>query len=179
VVCNNIGRCKLRTPRHLQARVIPRIIQGIDVLVSARPGSGTTLAYLAPIASALVGASFPPAQATPATRTAPASPRALVLAPTREVANQIFLLCRKLVWETRLRPALVTSALTVEDQISHLSACDVLVATTGRLLGVIRDYGHIALDRVRRTAQLDAYRSIWRLGTRAPPRYRSCRLHFS
>ena len=69
----------LNTPTPIQTRAIPEAMQGHDVLGLAQTGTGKTLAFGLPIADALLGQ---------AAKCEPKSTRALILAPTRELAQQ-------------------------------------------------------------------------------------------
>ena len=71
---------KYTTPTPIQARTIPALLQGRDVLGVAQTGTGKTAAFALPVLQQL---------AASGERALPKSPRALVLAPTRELAVQI------------------------------------------------------------------------------------------
>src|SRR5687768_16405981 len=75
-----LHRSGIREPFPIQSATLPDALAGRDVLGRGRTGSGKTLAFTLPVLSRLAG--------SPAKRR-PGRPRALVLAPTRELASQI------------------------------------------------------------------------------------------
>ena len=82
--------------------------------------------------------------------TTPASPRVLVLVPTRELAAQVALQARRLVFSTGLRVALLHGGQSVKPQLERLAhAPDIVVSTPGRLLTCARDEPYLDLTRVR------------------------------
>jgi ATP-dependent RNA helicase RhlE len=110
-------------PTPIQKDAIPPAVAGRDVLACAMTGSGKTAAFLLPILQRLL--SRPAAGAT----------RALVLAPTRELAAQIDEHRQALGRFTRLGGAAVVGGVSMGPQESALRrGVDVLVATPGRLL---------------------------------------------
>ena len=82
--------------------------------------------------------------------TTPASPRVLVLVPTRELAAQVALQARRLVFSTGLRVALLHGGQSVKPQLERLAhEPDIVVSTPGRLLTCARDEPYLDLTRVR------------------------------
>ena len=77
----------ISTPFPIQSATLPDTLAGRDVLGRGRTGSGKTLAFSLPLVARLAG--LVPSAATIARRSRPGAPRGLVLAPTRELANQI------------------------------------------------------------------------------------------
>ncbi len=109
-------------PTPIQSRAIPPALQGRDLLGCAVTGSGKTAAFLLPILNDLIG--------RPRGRT-----RALVLAPTRELALQICADLRDLAKFTDVRAAAVFGGVNINPQTKALKrGVDVVVATPGRLL---------------------------------------------
>lgn len=105
-------------------------------------GSGKTGAYLVPILSKLMGKTKKLAAARPDPSLAAlgefnavvAEPLVLVVAPTRELAVQIFNETRKFCYRSMLRPCVVYGGVSIKEQISLLNrGCDILVGTPGRL----------------------------------------------
>lgn len=79
-----------------------------------------------------------------------AEPLVLVVAPTRELAVQIFNEARKFCYRTMLRPCVVYGGLPVKEQVSLLSkGCDVLVGTPGRLVDFISRPNILTLRRLK------------------------------
>ncbi|CAK0862273.1 unnamed protein product [Prorocentrum cordatum] len=97
----NISRCKYKRPTPIQRYAIPVGLSGRDAMCCAQTGSGKTCAFLVPILSCI-----DPSQATGAIGVEvgeAAAPKAVVLAPTRELCSQIFLEARKLSFKSTVR----------------------------------------------------------------------------
>ena len=110
------------TPTPIQQKAIPPGIEGRDLLACAMTGSGKTAAFLLPILESLMDA---PKGAT----------RALVLAPTRELAAQIVEQFEGLAQHTHLRAAAVYGGVGMSPQEKAFrQGVDVIVACPGRLL---------------------------------------------
>ncbi|PHH71212.1 hypothetical protein CDD80_5438 [Ophiocordyceps camponoti-rufipedis] len=146
------------TPTPIQKYTIPSIIQGYDVIGIAQTGSGKTAAYLIPIISKLMGKAKKLAapRPNPATHVAEqgtgvaAEPLVLVVAPTRELAVQIFNEARRLCYRSMLRPGVLYGGASVKDQMRQLSTgCDVLVGTPGRLIDFISRPNVLTLRRLK------------------------------
>ncbi|CAM4388401.1 DEAD/DEAH box helicase [Palleronia rufa] len=135
----------LDTPTPIQAKAIPHALQGRDVMGLAQTGTGKTIAFGLPMLQTLVAQ-----PGRPAARTA----RALVLAPTRELANQIAESLRPLAGGSKLGITVVTGGVSANRQINRLErGVDVLIATPGRLIDLIEqraltlaDTGILVLD---------------------------------
>ena len=79
-----------------------------------------------------------------------AEPLILVVAPTRELATQIFDEARRLCYRSMLRPCVVYGGAPLREQIEELrKGCDVLVATPGRLLDFMERGPILSLHRVK------------------------------
>jgi len=100
------------TPTPIQARAIPQVFNGRDVMGLAQTGTGKTAAFVLPILNRLVGSKY-------------GCVRALIIAPTRELAEQI---------QTRIRSATVYGGVGINPQIRKLKHADIVVACPGRLL---------------------------------------------
>ena len=111
-------------PRPIQAKTIPAVLSGRDVLGLAQTGTGKTAAFALPIISNLL-----------ATKRTGRGPRALILAPTRELAMQIERELSGLASFTPVRSIAVFGGVPIPRQIRELQrGPDVLVACPGRLL---------------------------------------------
>ena len=116
------------TPTPIQARAIPVIMQGRDLLGLAQTGTGKTLAFGLPVMHALLGAGRPEPKTT----------QALILAPTRELVNQIAETLNNFAQKTPLKVQRVVGGAGIGPQIQKLAkGCDILVATPGRLLDLL------------------------------------------
>ncbi len=118
------------TPTPIQARTIPHLLQGRDLLGIAQTGTGKTAAFALPMLQLLHAANRRPR---------PKHPRALVLAPTRELATQIAESCDAYGKHLHLRGTIVFGGVGQNPQVQALSrGIDILVATPGRLLDLIQ-----------------------------------------
>ena len=111
-----------QTPTPIQAKAIPIILEGHDLIGAAQTGSGKTAAFILPILSRLI-------EGRP-------SLRCLVLVPTRELAAQVETAARDYARFTKLRCGVAYGGVRIEPQERMLrhDGIDVLVATPGRLL---------------------------------------------
>ncbi len=127
------------TPTPIQAMAIPPLVSGRDVIGLAQTGTGKTAAFALPILQRLIKSNQRPL---------PRMPRALVLAPTRELALQIAESAKTLGKFAHLRIAVVMGGVGMGAQTKSLAqGVDILIATPGRLLDHI-DQGSCRLDRV-------------------------------
>ncbi len=121
-----VAQAGFTTPTPIQAQAIPHALDGRDLLGIAQTGTGKTAAFALPILQRLLAARGRPQ---------PGTCRALVLAPTRELAAQIEQSFRTLAHGSRISTALVTGGAKHGPQIAALKrGLDVLVATPGRLI---------------------------------------------
>ncbi|MBN8552530.1 MAG: DEAD/DEAH box helicase [Caulobacterales bacterium] len=122
----------------IQAQAIPVALAGRDVLGIAQTGTGKTAAFTLPMVDRLANG-FAKAR----------MPRALVLAPTRELADQVAESFAKYAKGTKLSWALLIGGVSMGDQVSTLDkGVDVLIATPGRLLDLF-DRGKVLLTGVQ------------------------------
>jgi ATP-dependent RNA helicase RhlE len=127
------------TPTPIQVKAIPLLLDGRDIIGIAQTGTGKTAAFALPILQRL---------AASAARPAPKSVRALILAPTRELAGQINDSFRTYGKNLKLRSEVVFGGVSMVRQIERLAnGVDILVATPGRLLDLARQQ-RVKLDRV-------------------------------
>ncbi|KAK6496449.1 hypothetical protein TWF481_002467 [Arthrobotrys musiformis] len=150
VIMENLQLSHYTVPTPIQRACIPTIVKGYDLIACAQTGSGKTAAFLAPIISKLMG-KIKTLAAPRSARGRKAEPLVLIVAPTRELATQIFLECRKFCYRSFMRPCLVYGGADIRPQRAELEkGCDLVVGTPGRLQDFI-DRGHISLGRVRYT----------------------------
>jgi superfamily II DNA/RNA helicase len=154
-------------PTPIQAATLPDSLAGRDVLGRGRTGSGKTYAFLLPLVARL--------QAAPR-RTRPGSPRALVLAPTRELVGQIAAALEPLAAAAGLRTQTVFGGVGQHPQVRGLQAgADIVVACPGRLEDLIAQ-GHChlgdievtVLDEADHMADLGFLPAVRRLLARTP-----------
>jgi superfamily II DNA/RNA helicase len=111
----------ITTPLPIQAEAIPALLRGRDVAAEAPTGSGKTLAFLIPMVERLSG------------HRRDGGPRALVVAPSRELANQIGTVLRTV--DRGLRIAMLYGGVGYGGQLSALrSSPDVVIGCPGRIL---------------------------------------------
>jgi ATP-dependent RNA helicase RhlE len=117
------------TPTPIQMQAIPHILEARDVMGLAQTGTGKTAAFGLPMVHHLTKIHGKPA---------PKTVRGLVLAPTRELVNQIAENLRAYVKNSHLRVNVVVGGASIGKQIGVLSkGTDILVATPGRLLDLV------------------------------------------
>ena len=127
------------TPTPIQEECIPHLLEGRDLLGCAQTGTGKTAAFVLPL---LQGFSGNPSRSRKGT------PRALILAPTRELAAQIGESIRTYGRFLHIRYTVIFGGVSQRNQVKALNrGIDILVATPGRLLDLIRR-GFIHLNEV-------------------------------
>ena len=123
------------TPTPIQAQAIPMVLKGRDVMGLAQTGTGKTAAFVLPILNRLIKGKR-------------GVLRALIVAPTRELAEQIHDAIGVLGRKTRLRSATTYGGVNINPQINQLRrGVDILVACPGRLLDHI-GRGTVDLSRL-------------------------------
>ena len=116
-----------KTPTPIQQRAIPVVLKGRDVLGQAQTGTGKTAAFILPILQRLTQG--------PLRRV-----RALILAPTRELAEQIHQETRRLATKTRVHSTTVYGGVSKHRQVEALRrGVEIVVACPGRLLDLHGD----------------------------------------
>jgi ATP-dependent RNA helicase RhlE len=139
------------TPTPIQEQSIPPLLEGRDLLGCAQTGTGKTAAFLLPILHRLL------AQPAP---TVPGRPRALILAPTRELAAQIAESVATYGRYTGLPFAVVFGGVSQYPQVQALRRGAVLVvATPGRLLDLM-EQRHLTLDGIEELVLDEADRML-------------------
>ncbi|MDI3404234.1 DEAD/DEAH box helicase [Streptomyces cavernicola] len=130
----------VREPFPIQAATVPDALAGRDALGRGRTGSGKTLAFGLPLLARTAGR-----------RAEPKQPLALILAPTRELAQQVTEALTPYADALRLRIATVVGGLSIGRQIAALrDGAEVVVATPGRLHDLVERKA-VRLSRVRIT----------------------------
>jgi ATP-dependent RNA helicase RhlE len=125
----NIEALGYSTPTPIQSQTIPAILEGKDVMGLAQTGTGKTAAFVLPILQKLLTG---PRHCT----------RALIIAPTRELAQQIHDAISELAKNTKLHSVTVYGGVNINPQIKTLArGVEIIVACPGRLLDLIKQYG--------------------------------------
>ena len=141
-VVDVLARGGVTSPFPIQTATLPDSLAGRDVLGRGRTGSGKTLAFALPTVLRLAASS---------TRRQPGRPRALVLVPTRELANQVLDTLRPIADALGLRTTTVYGGVGQQPQVRALQAgVDVVIACPGRLDDLIRQR-HCSLGSVEIT----------------------------
>ena len=139
-----------KEPTPVQAGAIPPGLAGRDVIATAQTGTGKTAAFLLPVLHRLIDL---PRGVT----------RALVLSPTRELAEQIDAMCRDLAKHTKVQSTLIVGGRPMGPQERALRAgVDIVVATPGRLIDHL-NRGTARFDKVT-TLVLDEADSMFDMG---------------
>ena len=136
----------------IQAQAIPVVLQGRDVMGVAQTGTGKTAAFSLPLLQRLLR------HANTSTSPARHPVRALVLLPTRELADQVAQQVRLYAKYTPLRSAVVFGGMDMKPQVEELrKGVEILVATPGRLLDhiearsvVLNQVEYVVLDEADR-----------------------------
>jgi len=138
-LCRALAAENYTHPTPIQARAIPLLLEGRDLLGIAQTGTGKTAAFALPILQHL---------AKPQLTVAPRGVRALILAPTRELAVQIGESFATYGRHTGLRHAVILGGVSQFAQVKALArGVDILVATPGRLLDLAQQR-HVRFDQV-------------------------------
>uniref|UniRef100_A0A672S7N0 RNA helicase n=1 Tax=Sinocyclocheilus grahami TaxID=75366 RepID=A0A672S7N0_SINGR len=150
IIMSNITLTRYTRPTPVQKYAIPIIKTKRDLMACAQTGSGKTAAFLLPVLSQIY--TDGPGEALQATQEngkygrRKQYPISLVLAPTRELALQIYDEARKFSYRSRVRPCVVYGGADIGQQIRDLErGCHLLVATPGRLVDMM-ERGKIGLD---------------------------------
>lgn len=148
-VVRNLNLCKYSKPTPVQKYSIPIGLAGRDMMACAQTGSGKTGGFLFPTLAAMLREGARPSPETGSGRSRRIFPSALVLAPTRELASQIYDEAKKFCYCTGIAPVVVYGGAEVGNQLRQLErGCDLLVATPGRLVDLM-ERGRISLASIR------------------------------
>jgi ATP-dependent RNA helicase RhlE len=128
------------SPKPIQVKAIPAQLEGRDVLGIAQTGSGKTAAFSLPLLAKI---------AALGSKRLPRTARALILAPTRELAVQIEDTIKVLARGMHISTALVLGGVSRNGQVKRLApGVDILIATPGRLTDLVRE-GDVKLGETR------------------------------
>jgi len=130
-----IKKAGYETATPIQEAAIPAALRGRDLIGTAQTGTGKTAAFILPILHKLLNGPRSVA-------------RALIVTPTRELAEQIHEVARELAAGTRLRSATIYGGVGANPQIQALrNGVEILVACPGRLLDLIQQ-GHAKMNHI-------------------------------
>ena len=157
----------------IQAQILPHTLAGQDAIGQAQTGTGKTATFLITLIESLLARPFAEDEERYL-----GEPRALVLAPTRELAQQIFDDCTALIQYTDLHSACIMGGVNYENQQHELERdyIDILIATPGRLIDLIQKnlvyldrLEVLVLDEADRMMDMGFIPDIKRLIGRMPP----------
>ncbi|MDO5087116.1 MAG: DEAD/DEAH box helicase [Comamonadaceae bacterium] len=154
----------------IQAQAIPVVLAGQDVMGAAQTGTGKTAAFSLPLLQRLL--KHETASLSPARHPV----RALVLLPTRELADQVAQQIKLYAKYTQLRSAVVFGGMDMKPQIEELrKGVEVLVATPGRLLdhieaktAVLNQVEYVVLDEADRMLDIGFLPDLQRILSHLP-----------
>ncbi|MGD9009005.1 MAG: DEAD/DEAH box helicase [Desulfobacteraceae bacterium] len=124
-IAANIAAVGYSTPTPIQSQAIPKIIQGTDLIGLAQTGTGKTAAFVLPMLHRLMDGRR-------------RRLRALIIAPTRELAEQIHLAIESLGAKTGIQSMTVYGGVGMQRQVQLLQTADIIVACPGRLIDHIQ-----------------------------------------
>ena len=161
-----------QTPTPIQTAAIPELMKGRDMLALAQTGTGKTAAFALPVMAVLSRAH--------GTRQ-PKSVRALILAPTRELAIQIQDNIRVYSRHSHLRSTVIVGGVSMNNQVKELAGgVDILVATPGRLLDHLNQrtvrldtVSHLVLDEADRMLDMGFIKDIKKIIAALPTKRHS------
>jgi ATP-dependent RNA helicase RhlE len=164
---------KFVIPTPIQEDSIPALLAGKDLLGIAQTGSGKTAAFTLPILQHLAAQSF---------RAAPFVARAVILAPTRELALQIDETVRALSTNLRLRTVVIIGGASRFKQVEAMRrGADIVIGTPGRVCDLMQTrelqlgaVSHFVLDEADRMLDLGFIKDIRRIVAALPSRRQSC-----
>jgi len=145
IIAANIEAARYTKPTPVQKNALPIILARRDLMACAQTGSGKTAAFLVPILNHIFEGGPAPGgdNGYSKRKQFPLGP---CLAPTRELATQIFEEARKFSYRSRVRPCVVYGGAHVGEQMRDLDrGCHLLVATPGRLVDML-ERGKISLE---------------------------------
>lgn len=157
-------------PTPIQEQAIPFGLKNEDILAAAQTGTGKTLAYLLPIFDQMV--SFWGSKRPKKNR----GPYALILSPTRELAQQIAQCAQTIAKITNFRVATVIGGKKYSSQINKLKqGCDILIATPGRLIDPLDQHAltlnavhYLVLDEVDRMLDMGFWPPVYSIVKKTP-----------
>ena len=147
-ILSNFNKMKFDLMTPIQKYVLPVISEGNDVMGCSQTGSGKTIAFLSPIVNKMIKEG-PPKENNTDIYNYPSFPVALILIPTRELAEQIYREGRKLLHQTGIQITKIYGGVPHDSQIRELrDGTDIIVATPGRLIDFLNSK-MISLKKVK------------------------------
>ncbi|MGZ3472406.1 MAG: DEAD/DEAH box helicase, partial [Isosphaeraceae bacterium] len=162
MMLKSLAHARYTTPTPIQAAFIPQALDGLDVIGQAKTGTGKTAAFGIPLIEMLEGRSR--------------GPQAIILAPTRELTQQIVGELQKLAHARDVSVCGIYGGEPIERQLKALSrGVDLVVGTPGRVLDHIErhtlymgDICHVVLDEADRMLDIGFRPDIERILRKVP-----------
>ncbi|KAK9467960.1 P-loop containing nucleoside triphosphate hydrolase protein [Lipomyces arxii] len=160
-----VHRKGYNTPTPIQRKAIPLVLDGLDVVGMARTGSGKTAAFVLPMIDKLQ------------THSAKVGARAIILAPSRELALQTLKVVKEFSKGTDLKSVLLVGGDSLEDQFSWMMANpDIIIATPGRFAHLqvemsldLRSVEYVVFDEADRLFELGFAMQLTSILASLPP----------
>ncbi|KAK4516307.1 uncharacterized protein ATC70_011277 [Mucor velutinosus] len=190
----NIQHARYTTPTPVQKHSIPIVMQHHDLMACAQTGSGKTAGFLFPILSAMFTNGPLEDPKEPRVKQGyqsykKAYPQVLILAPTRELASQIYNEARKFCYRSYVRPCVAYGGADIQRQLRLIDrGCHLLVATPGRLVDILerrrlsfQNIQYLVLDEADRMLDMGFEPQVRRIvqGEDMPPPAKRQTLMFS
>ena len=168
-VTANLAAIGLTEPTPIQTRAIPAALDGRDIMGLAQTGTGKTAAFGLPLVTKLLEIGRRPE---------PKTCRALILAPTRELATQITDNIQKYALNTPVRTFRVVGGASLGAQAQRLaSGIDILVATPGRLIDLLErkalklnEVRYLVLDEADQMLDIGFIHALRQIARLLPPK---------
>lgn len=139
-ILNALNKKGYTVPTPIQEKSIPAILSGKDIFGNAQTGTGKTASFALPILQML--------HLDP-NKSGPRNAKALILAPTRELALQISENIREYGAQLRIKHAVVFGGVSQNPQVNAIrNGVDIIIATPGRLLDLMNQ-GHVRLSSIK------------------------------
>ncbi|KAF2110670.1 P-loop containing nucleoside triphosphate hydrolase protein [Lophiotrema nucula] len=133
---------KLETMTEVQTRTINEALSGVDVIAQAKTGTGKTLGFLVPIVQRIIQNDPKLGEKTRGyNRALPDDIRAIILSPTRELAEQIAVEAKKITQGTKVITQIAVGGTQKRAMLqkTQREGCHLLIATPGRLYDILSD----------------------------------------
>ncbi len=144
LLLENVEKSGYKKPTPIQKHAIPIVMGGRDLMGCAQTGSGKTAAFLLPILNWILENGE-----TSSMGDCPQTPRAVIVAPTRELAIQIKDEGRKFASGSVVKAVVCYGGTSTGFQINTIMrGCDVLIATPGRLMDLV-EKGKVSFEKVK------------------------------
>jgi ATP-dependent RNA helicase RhlE len=172
-----ISSAEYTTPTPIQSAAIPLILEGSDVIGCAQTGTGKTAAFMIPLLNNLATSRPEYQQAGKLSNPSFRPIRALILSPTRELAQQIEETANALAKFMRIRTFCIYGGVNIEMQVKQLKySTDVIIATPGRLLDLMQrktvDFSQLeilVLDEADRMLDMGFINDVKKIIAKTPP----------